>query len=130
MNKNDQFQPAGGIEGGTDWNGVETPHDADSMQPFDTTVLNSKKWQEAAHDGNRPQKAFQHHSGGQGIRQHTRKSLSDNGLEQSAQSHVVKYVVVSDNLENKHLSDVISAWSLLPPDIQQAVLLLVRQYVK
>ena len=56
--------------------------------------------------------------------------LQDNGLEQLPSTHVVKYVVVSDDIENKHLSDVISAWSMLPPDIQQAILLLVRQYVK
>ena len=32
--------------------------------------------------------------------------------------------------ENEHLSAIVSAWSSLPPHIQEVILLLIRQYVQ
>ena len=57
-------------------------------------------------------------------------SCKQRGLGQSAQSGGVKSGVICENLENEPLSDVVSAWSFLPPHIRDAILLLVRQYVQ
>ena len=57
-------------------------------------------------------------------------ALQDNGLEQSPMAGGVKSGVVCCSPENEQLSDVISAWALLPQHIQEAILLLVRQYIQ
>jgi len=69
-------------------------------------------------------------NGWRGIRLGSCKSLHGSDLEQSAESSVIKSVITSDNPENEHLADVISAWSFLPSHIQEAILLLVRRYVQ
>ena len=60
----------------------------------------------------------------------TVSALQDNGLEQSAMLGGVKSGVVCESPENEQLSDVISAWSSLPSHIREAILLLVRQYIR
>ena len=56
--------------------------------------------------------------------------LRDNGLCELAEQGGTKSVTLCDELENEQLSDVIAAWSMLPPNIQEAILLLVRQYAQ
>ena len=52
--------------------------------------------------------------------------LQDNDLAQMTKPSGFNYGFVCDDLENEQLSDVIAAWSMLPPNIQEAILLLVR----
>jgi len=54
-------------------------------------------------------------------------ALSDNSLGQFQKSGVIKSVIICNDLENKQVSDVVSAWPSLPPNIKEAILLLVRQ---
>jgi hypothetical protein len=69
-------------------------------------------------------------SGGQGIRHGSYKSLPSQGLGQSAKLDAIKSVIVCDDSANEQLSNVVSAWSALPPYIRGVILLLVRQHVK
>ena len=93
-----------------------------------------KKWQETANRGflRKPlQKTFQYHTADdKGFDTVAVSPLYDNNLEQSLMLGGVKCGVINDELENEQLSDVISAWSMLPPNIQEAILLLVRQYAQ
>ena len=89
-----------------------------------------------AYDGNKRQhvvSCVNYHNvpyGGGGNRTQTRKSLQHNSLEQSQGSTVIKSVIIPDNPENEQLSDVISAWSSLPDNIREAILLLIRSQVR
>ena len=56
--------------------------------------------------------------------------LQDNDLGKFQESSVIKSVITCDELENEQLSDVIAAWSMLPPNIREAILLLVQQYAQ
>jgi len=114
------------VEGGNKRNRAETPHPTDPTQPLDTIALNGKNRQQKASCVN----SLNYHSGGQGIRHSVYKCLQGKRLEQSEKSGVIKSVIDCDTLANKQLSDVISAWSILPPNIRNAVLLLIQQYVQ
>jgi len=74
--------------------------------------------------------AVNHRPDGEGFDSVIVSPCNNNGLEQSVKSGGVKSGVICENPENEHLSDVISAWSFLPSHFQEAILLLVRQYVQ
>ena len=106
-------------EGGIERNEAETPSHDELPQPLATTAFSGKKWQIEAPCGNLKKPI----SGGQGIRHGGCNLLQDNDLGESWQSCGTKSGTLCDELENEQLSDVIAAWSMLPPNIQEAILL-------
>ena len=75
-------------------------------------------------------KRLDYHSGGQGYRHCSCKSLQKQDLEELLKSGVIKSVIITGDPENEQLFDVVSAWSSLPPNIREAIILLVQQYVQ
>jgi hypothetical protein len=69
-------------------------------------------------------------SGGHGSRTQSNTSLKNKDLVTSSKSGVIKSVIIPDNPGDEQLSDVISAWSALPPNIRIAIILLVQQHVQ
>ena len=75
-------------------------------------------------------KRLDYHSGGQGYQHCSCKSLQKQDLEELLKSGVIKSVIITGDPENEQLFDVVSAWSSLPPNIREAIILLVQQYVQ
>jgi len=48
----------------------------------------------------------------------------------SSKSGVLKSIIIADTPENEQLSDVVSGWSPLPPNIRVTIVLFVLQHVQ
>ena len=68
--------------------------------------------------------------GGGGNRTQPCKSLQNKDLGIMLESGVIKSVIIADSPEDEQLTDVISVWASLPPNIRTAIVLLVQQHVQ
>ena len=118
------------VEGGIEGNGAEMPPSTNTLQPLTGTVFSSKKRHREESHGIPHCTPVWAIIGGGGNRHCCCNSLHHKELEQSSKPSGAKCGALNHYPENEQLSDVISAWSLLPPDTRQAILLLVRQYVQ